>query len=509
MKKGLTNKGNRGKFISVVLQPKIDSEFFASNPTDKKINEALMESSFPLHTELIYSFDKIIGVSSAKQEIKNINDWAFGTETSESTNIPHYQIFLEFPCVVSRMSVYKSIEEYYGERAHIATSVAYNENYRLYCTKNSSNFEFESSYYWNVKKDKSGNDLFTNEMLILRPKLKMIEKTPFTGQKLMLSIVKSNPDDRTLIWIADLIGGSGKTTALQSVITNKNYNLIYLRISEGLERLSSKLRKKIKGRLDKKLGYPNSIWLNFGRTVSENSLKTFADFGEQILDGMLDDNFGNTATDDFVALPYVNLIVTANTPPNLRQLTSDRIKLLTLFPIYNENDKLIDSLLIPIYAEIRVRFIKAFPYDFEYKYVINVSEEKYYENDFKEFSWYPELLENIEAFKEYERKLTDNSKPLKFRMSSDWLPGKQNTVQDDINLVHRKALSFSTTVRCEDSKEMYIEASSHKNVHPRYYRYGDTSKYISEPLENDDKPTDYENPIGDELKRLLEEDRDK
>jgi len=77
---------------------------------------------------------------------------------------------------------------------------------------------------------------------------------------------------------------------------------------------------------------------------------------------MLDDNFRNSGSDNFVGLPYVNLIVTANTPPNLKHLTGDRIKLLTLFPIYKniESFELEDSILTPIYVEIKVRLLKCF-----------------------------------------------------------------------------------------------------------------------------------------------------
>ena len=108
---------------------------------------------------------------------------------------------------------------------------------------------------------------------------------------------------------------------------------LYLRVNQGVERLSAKLRHKIKNRLDNGEGYPKTIWINFGHTVEEGSLKAFSDFAEQILDGMLDDNFGNTGGNDLIRLPYLNVIVSANTPPNLKHLTGDRIKLLTLFPI--------------------------------------------------------------------------------------------------------------------------------------------------------------------------------
>lgn len=495
------NSNYRSKWISVVLQPKMDCEFFNKDPSHKEINVMLRNTGFPLHTEVSYALSQISALSASTQEARLAEDWAFGSETSRVTNIPHYQIYLKFPCIVTRTSVFHAMKKYFEERVHIATETAYNDKYIDYCTKLTSNFGFESNHYWNKKISKAGINLSVNLLVKLRPKLKMIQDKPLTGQKLMLSIAKSIPDDRTLVWIADVIGGTGKTTALQSIVNDKKYKLISLRISDGLERLSAKLRKKIRGRLDRNEGYPNSIWLNFGRTVTENNLKTFADFGEQILDGMLDDNFGNTGNDDFEPLPYVNLIVTANTPPNLRQLTTDRIKLLTLFPIYDENDELLDSLLIPIYVEIRVRFIKAFPYDFEYKYIIKPAKEIYYSKDFSKFSWYPELLENIEAYDKYEAELEGTSKSFKLRMSTDWIPGKQHTVQDDVNAVHRRALSYSTTLTGEGSQALFVEASSYHEVFPFSYHYNnkDRDKRDYQELKDD--------RLGDEIRSYLEEDK--
>ena len=153
----------------------------------------------------------------------------------------------------------------------------------------------------------------------------MIQTNLMTGQELLKKIIISEPDDRTGIWLADVLGSTtGKTVFFQAQIENPEINGLYLRVSEGVERMSAKLRKKINDRLESGKGYPKTIWINFGQTAEERSLKAFSDFAEQILDGMLDDNFGNTGTGYFVPLPYVNLGVTANTPPNLNQLTSDR-----------------------------------------------------------------------------------------------------------------------------------------------------------------------------------------
>ncbi len=44
--------------------------------------------------------------------------------------------------------------------------------------------------------------------------------------------------------------------------------------------MSAKLRKKINDRLESGKGYPKTIWINFGRTVEEGSLKAFSDFAQ-------------------------------------------------------------------------------------------------------------------------------------------------------------------------------------------------------------------------------------
>ena len=46
------NDKYRAKFVSVVLQPKMNAKFWMSDPSDDLINEKLMKSSFPLFTEI-------------------------------------------------------------------------------------------------------------------------------------------------------------------------------------------------------------------------------------------------------------------------------------------------------------------------------------------------------------------------------------------------------------------------------------------------------------------------
>ena len=56
----------------------------------------------------------------------------------------------------------------------------------------------------------------------MRPKLKEIKNNYLTGQQLLLDIALSEPDDRTGIWLADIIGG----TSLKCYLTRTNIHSV-------------------------------------------------------------------------------------------------------------------------------------------------------------------------------------------------------------------------------------------------------------------------------------------
>ena len=454
MKKIKDSNSSRSKYISVVIQPKINADKWLNCDCGKMFNYLLLSCSFPLHTEIQYAIENIEALTTNTSKSIKPKVWAFGTETSSETKIPHYQIYLEFDKLIKNSSVYQSLNHLLEHRVHIVTKKVYNSQYKEYCIKTSSNFNFNSNYYWNVKLSSENLKIRKTKfnLLNLRPNLKNIKMNLMTGQKLLKKIIRSEPDDRTGIWLTDVIGGTGKTVFFQSQI--EEINGLYLRVNEGVERLSAKLRRKIKNRLNNGEGYPKTIWINFGRTVEEGSLKAFSDFAEQILDGMLDDNFGNTGENDFVGLPYVNLIVTANTPPNLNQLTDNRLKLMTLFPVRNKSGKMIDSFLLPVFIKISVRIIKLFPNNLEYCFTVIPESFEFYSEKYKDFSWFNELIDNVKYFEEF--KLTPEY-DLQSKMVSKWTPTSPYNLQSDILSVYYKTLVYSTTVK---SNESFIEGSS-------------------------------------------------
>lgn len=460
MKKNKDPNVSRSKYLSVVIQPKVKAENWLNCNSSKIFNDLLLNYSFPLHTEIQYALENLKGLTANTLKSVKPKVWAFGTETSVNTKIPHYQIYLEFDKLIRNSSVYQALNELLENRVDIVTKKVYNSQYKEYCLKDSSNLNFHSKYYWNIKLSSEDLKKVKINLVSLRPNLKMIQNNLMMGQELLKKIITSEPDDRTGIWLTDVLGSTGKTVFFQSQIEDGEINGLYLRVTEGVERLSAKLRKKITNRLKNGKGYPKTIWINFGRTVEEGSLKAFSDFAEQILDGMLDDNFGNTGTGDFVALPYVNLVVTANTPPNLNQLTGDRLKLMTLFPVKDGSGKMVDSFLLPVFVKISVRILKAFPSNLEYCFTVIPESYDYYMDKYKDFPWFMDLVENVtrfEAFKltpEYERQKYES------KMISKWVASTSYNLQSDILSVYYKALAYSTTVSGRGSNQKFIEASS-------------------------------------------------
>jgi hypothetical protein len=143
-----------------------------------------MKSSFPLFLE-IKNFLLILKVEIINgKTIIPVLKFAFGTETSVNTKIPHYQIYLEFDKLVRNSSVYQALNELLANRVHIVTKKVYSSQYNDYCLKHTSNFNFNSKYYWNLKLSSENLKEAISSLVSLRPNLKMIQTNLMTGQEL-------------------------------------------------------------------------------------------------------------------------------------------------------------------------------------------------------------------------------------------------------------------------------------------------------------------------------------
>lgn len=128
---------------------------------------------------------------------------------------------------------------------------------------------------------------------------------------------------------------------------------------------------------------------------------------------------------------------------------------MTLFPVKNESGKMVDSFLLPVFVQILVRILKAFPSHLEYCFTVIPESLEFYSDKYKDFPWFMKLVENVshfEAFRltpEYERQKYES------RMVSKLVSSTPYNVQSDIYIlsVYYKALAYSTTVSGRGSNQ--------------------------------------------------------
>ena len=121
MKKIKDPNVSRSKYLSVVIQPKLKSDVWLRCKSNEIFTKLLLDCSFPLFTEIQYVLENLEGLAANTSRSVKAKVWAFGTETSVDTKIPHYQIYLEFDKLIRNSSVYQTLDELLANRVHIVT----------------------------------------------------------------------------------------------------------------------------------------------------------------------------------------------------------------------------------------------------------------------------------------------------------------------------------------------------------------------------------------------------
>ena len=109
------------------------------------------------------------------------------------------------------------------------------------------------------------------------------------------------------------------------------------------------------------------------------------------------------------------------------------------FPIYN--GKIIeDTLLIPIFVEIKVKFPTKYPTKVSYKYVVRLQDEDNIKCAFSEFPWYGDLIEQVKRFQNLVGKDGCQLEVYEKQLHSYWRPIHPNRMQEDILAVYYKCM---------------------------------------------------------------------
>lgn len=143
----------------------------------------------------------------------NAKRWVFQEEVAPTTNTPHLQGCVMFANARTFNSLKNSI---FPKEVHLEITRGTWKSNVAYCSKASSRVEGGRSWRFGVPEE---------------------VRDPLAGKKLrpwqseIKGIIDSKPDDRTILWVADLEGNSGKTTFCKSLLVDSGEHQKYAYVS--------------------------------------------------------------------------------------------------------------------------------------------------------------------------------------------------------------------------------------------------------------------------------------
>lgn len=226
-----------------------------------------------------------IELDSIEKYLNNSNcDYVLGLEVGEE-GTPHIQGCIKFKNPVYFSALKKNIP-----RAHIETQKGTWQQNIDYCTKG-------QKYKTNMKK------------LMLIQSMTQMTQTFRPWQSEVLEIIKNEPDDRTIHWIYDFEGNSGKTWFSKYLFIN--HNAVYIDSGKAAD-----IKFLFKDTYDKK----NIDVCVFDFTRSVEGFVSYSAL-ESIKNGIM---FSSKYECSSFVFPIPHVIVFANFKPEMKKLSLDR-----------------------------------------------------------------------------------------------------------------------------------------------------------------------------------------
>ena len=153
-----------------------------------------------------------------------LKDFTGQLELGTKSKIPHYQLAIEMTSICTKKKILESLEKKIN--VHISVDIQFN---------------MKSMKEYSTKSFKGENEI----LLERKPRLKKVLETPFAWQSFLEKNIRiNNPDDRTVDWIIDPIGNTGKSSFACCYVSKKLTDGIFMKI-DNLDRMELSLIKKI------------------------------------------------------------------------------------------------------------------------------------------------------------------------------------------------------------------------------------------------------------------------
>lgn len=232
----------RAKLFSMVTTPKLDEPIEWKKMSSVEIESSLKKLKFPnrfVMTEILNELE----VQNIHKNKTSVDDFVGQLEIGTENTIPHYQLAISTKATCTKKKVLESLEE--KIEGHINVDIQFNfEEMKNYCLKES---RFISEEY----SGKIYKHQWEMDFLERKPQLKKVLKESFEWQKFLKEqVIEKNPDDRTVDWIIDPIGNTGKSSFARAYVSNLPTDGILMKI-DNLYRIeltlinnSLKLKKK-------------------------------------------------------------------------------------------------------------------------------------------------------------------------------------------------------------------------------------------------------------------------
>jgi hypothetical protein len=258
-----------------------------------------------------------IRLQNVNKNYTDIEDFMGQLETGTETSIPHYQLAIKVNSLCTKKKVLEALEE--KIEGHINVQIQFNlDDMKNYCSKE-TNFISEQysgkiyKYQWQM------------DFLERKPQLKEVLNNPYIWQNFVRNkLLNKVPDDRTVDWIIDPVGNTGKSSFARAYVSEVPTNDILMKI-DNLDRMELTLIKKIENYRMKYYKDPKAIFFDFPRASDPSKIISATALMEDAKSGHLETTFGGKHKE--IEISDVHIVVLSNNAPDLSVLSVDRWRL--------------------------------------------------------------------------------------------------------------------------------------------------------------------------------------
>ena len=238
-------------------------------------------------------------------------------ETGTETSIPHYQLAIKSNSLCTKKKVLEAFEE--KIEGHINVQIQFNlDDMKNYCSKE-TNFISEQ-YSGKIYKHQ-----WQMDFLERKPQLKEVLNNPYIWQEFVRKeLLDKVPDDRTVDWIIDPVGNTGKSSFARAYVSEIPTDGILIKI-DHLDRMELSLIKKIETYRSKYFKDPKVLIFDFPRASDHMKVRKATALMEDAKSGYLETTFGGNHKE--IQIGDIHVIVFSNNCPDLLVLSVDRWRL--------------------------------------------------------------------------------------------------------------------------------------------------------------------------------------